>query len=149
MTTWSDPRGRISLPYPNTWMVNAQTVQQIQQYLPGYMLSASDAQTLAGVDVVFFDNMDAQNAAQAMLNFFRQMGAQPQTGQAQMVKIAGRDTLTIPLTLSGPGGAVVGAMNFISINGGVVAVSVASPQQATQQSASVFAQILAGIKISG
>jgi hypothetical protein len=149
MTTWQDSRNRITLPYPNTWQLNTQAVQGMQPYLPGYVFSAGDPQTSATVDVVFFDNMDAQNAAQTLLNLFQQMGGNPQTGNPQQIQIAGKQTLSIPVTLQGQAGAIVGAMNFITINGGVVAVSVAAPQQNSQSASSAFGQILGGIKISG
>jgi len=149
MKTWSDARNRISLAYPNSWALNDQTVQALKQYLPGYVFSSSDPQTFAGVDVVFFDNMDLQTAAQTLLNFFQQMGAQPQTGEAKMIKISGHDAMTIPITLSGQAGSINGAMTFISINGGVVDISVGAPAQVANQAAEIFGQILGSVRING
>lgn len=146
---WSDARKRISMPYPQSWMLNEQGVQALKQYLPGYELSAVDPQTAASVDVVFFDGQDMQTAAQTMLNLFTQMGANPQTGQGQMSQIAGKQAMSIPLTLNGQMGSVQGIMTFITINGGVVCVTVASPSQSTQAATPVFTQILAGIRFNG
>jgi hypothetical protein len=117
--------------------------------MPGYQFSAFDPQTFAAVDVVFFDRMDMQKSAEAMLNFLTQMGANPQAGQGQMNQIAGKQAMTIPITLQGQQGPIQGALTFITINGGVVCVSVAAPGQATQQATPIFGQILSGIKING
>lgn len=149
MAIWQDQGNRVALPYPNTWQLNQQGVQQLQQYMPGYQFSAFDPQSFAAVDVVFFDRMDMQKSAEAMLNFLTQMGANPQTGQAQMSQIAGRQAMNIPITLQGQQGAIQGALTFITLNGGVVCISVAAPQQSIQQATPIFGQILGGLKING
>lgn len=149
MTVWQDPKNRMSLPYPNTWQKNDQMLQQYQQYFPGYVLSAADPQNGASVDVIFFDGADMQKGAETLLNFFTQMGANPQAGQGQMTEISGRKTLSLPVTLQGQMGPIQGVINFITTNNGVVAVSVFAPGQSTQAAAPVFGQILGGIKMNG
>lgn len=149
MTVWQDGQNRMSLPYPNTWQRNDQMLQQYQQYFPGYVLSAADPQTGASVDVIFFDRLDMQKAAETLLNFFTQMGANPQAGQGQMTEISGRKTLALPVTLQGQMGPIQGVVNIITTNSGVVAVSVFAPGQSTQAAAPVFGQILGGIRMNG
>lgn len=147
MTVWQDPANRIAVPYPSSWMVNKESVEQMKPYLPGYAHSAVDPQSYAAIDVVFFDGMDAQRAAESLVNLFSQMGAQPQTGTPQQSTVAGKQAVTLPMSMQGPMGSIQGAMVFITTRSGVIMVSMLAPGNQAQAAAGVFGQILSGIQV--
>ena len=113
-----------TVPYPQGYTADTQTVQQLQQHIPAIQFMASDTQGDASIEVYAAANMTARQLINDSKALAKQVGASVQYDRAESVMIGGQQAQLYPYTFQMQGQTMTGGFYIYETNAGLFGFAV-------------------------
>ncbi len=146
--TYRDPSGVLSIPYPDSWSTNTETMQQTRAFVSWYTFNAYDAQTLASLEVFLFDVDDIWVCVSMMNDLAEAFGSFFAYDQPRNAVVDEWVGFVLPFGFQSPAYRARGELYLIPVQGRMYGISLAAPVQEYALVEPVFKRVLKGVRIT-
>lgn len=113
-----------TVPYPQGYTADTQTVQQLQQHIPAIQFMASDPRGEASIEIYAAANMTARQLMNDSQSLAQQIGASVRYEKAETVVIGGQQAALYPYTFSMQGQTMNGGFYIYETSAGLFGFAV-------------------------
>lgn len=113
-----------TVPYPQGYTADTQTVQQLQQHIPAIQFMASDPRGEASIEIYAAANMTARQLMNDSQNLAKQMGASVSYEKAESIVIGGQQAALYPYTFNIQGQSMSGGFYIYETSAGLFGFAV-------------------------